>query len=51
MNSTSSKDVFEDDERQFMEFQKQRNFLQTKTYLKGDTGCKKYAEIELDEFL
>jgi hypothetical protein len=51
VNSTSSKDLFEDDERQFIDFQKQRNLIQTHTGRKVDHLCKKYAEIELEEFL
>lgn len=43
MNSSSSRDTFEDDEKQFMEFQKQRNFIQTKSDMKRESVCKKYA--------
>jgi hypothetical protein len=48
INSTSSRDLFEEDERQFIEFRKQRNLVQTaESGVKGDQLCKKYAEIEL----
>jgi hypothetical protein len=48
IKSTSSRDLFEEDERQFIEFRKQRNLVQTaESGVKGDHLCKKYAEIEL----
>ena len=44
IKSTSSRDLFEEDERQFIEFRKQRNLVQTpESGVKGDQLCKKYA--------